>query len=618
MSCNKKRMTAALLALFFALSIAGCTQAKTGNTTSENLSSIGGTITAAEEVSGDEMFSEQDKEIGYDESTAVSITLSDSGIQSSSDGVRIVENTATITSEGTYILSGSMTNGQIVVEAEKTDKLQLVLDGVQLNCNTSAAIYVKQADKVFLTLASGSQNSLSNQSEFVAIDDNSIDSVLFSKEDLTLNGTGALTINTAYGHGIVSKDDLVITGGTYRITAAGHALSGKDSVRIADGSFTLSSGKDGIQAENTEDTSLGYLYIFSGSFEITSAGDGLDASSFLQIESGTFQIDAGGGSQNAVAGQETMTRPGAQEQQSTTTETDTVSTKGIKATGNLILNGGDITIDAADDGLHSNASLAIKDGNILLSTGDDGVHADANVTISGSTLAIIKSYEGIEGQSIDLTGGEISVTSSDDGLNAAGGNDQSGFGGGMGRDGFAADENSYIKISGGTINVNASGDGIDSNGSLTVSGGETYVSGPTNSGNGALDYAGDAQITGGIFVAVGQSGMAQNFGESSTQGVILTNISPDQAAAELVLKDSLGNSILSYTPEKSYYSVVISCPEIKQGESYTLEAGTQSVTIEMTSIVYGFGGGMSGGPGGGAGGGRPSGDMGKLPREDMQ
>lgn len=536
---NKKRMVAVLLSLLIMLSTTGCAKAATDNNGESQVEVQG--------LNGSEMFTGSDKEIAYDEGTAISVALSDVGTQADSNAVKIADNIVTITDEGTYVLSGSLTNGQVIVEAEKTDKVRLVLNGVSLNSDTSAALYVKQADKVFVTLARGTENNLSNKSEFVAVDENSIDSVIFSKDDLTLNGEGTLEINAAYGHGVVSKDDLVITSGTYHITAASHALSGNDSVRIADGSFTLSSGKDGIKADNTEDTTLGFVYIADGRFAITSSGDGISSS------------------------------------------------------GNLIFNGGNVVIDSADDALHSNTNIVIKDGEFTLSTGDDGVHGDANVTISGGNLTVEKSYEGIEGQSIDITDGIISVTASDDGLNSAGGNDQSDITGGRGKDSFASDENAYIKISGGKLNVNASGDGIDSNGNLYVSGGETYVSGPTNSGNGALDYNGDAQITGGIFIAIGASGMSQNFGESSTQGTILVTLSGNQEKGEILLKDGTGKTVLSYAPVKSYGSVVISCPQIKEGKSYTLETGSQSTSIEMTSFVYGIGGGMGGGPGGGKG-----------------
>lgn len=247
---------------------------------------------------------------------------------------------------------------------------------------------------------------------------------------------------------------------------------------------------------------------------------------------------------------------------------------------------------------HSNGNLAMIGGTYALSSGDDGIHADSNVTISGGNIDIAKSYEGIEGLSVDVTGGEISVLASDDGMNAAGGNDSSGFdGAGAGGDEFASTEGAYIHISGGVLHVNASGDGIDSNGDITVSGGETYVLGPTNDGNGTLDYSGTAQITGGIFAASGSSGMAQNFDSSFTQGVIMLNVEEQEGNTEIALLDISGTELLSWTAEKAYSSIIVSSPDMKEGETYTLKAGTTEESITMDSLVYGNGSPAGGMPG---------------------
>lgn len=459
--------------------------------------------TVSSKLNPAEMFTDRDKEVGYQESTAVFITLKDNLSECDSGLVAISENTITIKGAGTFVLSGSLTNGQIIVDAEKTDKLQLVLNGADIRCDTSAALYIRQADKVFITLEQGTKNMLFNQKEFIAIDDNNIDAAVFSKDDLTFNGEGSLTIKST-GHGIVSKDDLVFTGGVYEIEAAEHAVNGKESVRIANGSFQIKSGEDGIHAKDKDDASLGFVYIAGGDFEITS--------------------------------------------------------------------------------------------------GDDGIHADNSVMITNGTITIQESYEGIEGLNIEISGGIVAVKASDDGVNAAGGNDGSGFRG-HGEADFTVSENSYIKISGGTITVNAEGDGIDSNGNLFMSGGTVYVSGPTNSGNGALDYNGEAEISGGIIIAAGAGGMEQNFGSGSTQGSILVNASSAQTGA-IILKDSSGKELLNYTPEKSYHSAVISCPEIKQGESYEVILGEESILVEMTDLIYGIGNPM-GGHGGGKGMKRP-------------
>ena len=223
-------------------------------------------------------------------------------------------------------------------------------------------------------------------------------------------------------------------------------------------------------------------------------------------------------------------------------------------------------------------------------------HADSATTITDGSINISQSYEGIEGLSIDITGGNISLVASDDGINAAGGNDSSGFGG-RGGDGFAATEGAYINISGGTVYINASGDGIDSNGSLTVTGGETYVSGPTSGGDSALDYNGDAAINGGIFIATGSSGMAQNFGSSSEQGVIMVTTGSGSTGSTITLTDSSGNELLSWQADKEFTSVIVSCPEITEGSTYTLTVDDNTTEITMDSLVYGSAS-MGGGRGG--------------------
>lgn len=274
MSYNNTKLLAAILGYsLLTCSICGCT-ANTSTQTTEATESSETSEYAVTYLDSDDMFTDRDKEVGYDEETAVSVTLADGATSCDDNSVSIEDDTVTISEEGTYILSGSLSNGQIIIDADENAKIQLILDNAAINCGTSAAIYVRQADKVFVTLASGSENTLSNTSDFVAIDDNNIDGVIFSKSDLTLNGSGSLTVNAAYGHGIVSKDDLVITSGTYTITAAKHALSGKDSVRIADGVITLDAGTDGIHSENTDKDGKGFIYIAGGDINIEADSDG--------------------------------------------------------------------------------------------------------------------------------------------------------------------------------------------------------------------------------------------------------------------------------------------------------------------------------------------------------
>lgn len=282
--------------------------------------------------------------------------------------------------------------------------------------------------------------------------------------------------------------------------------------------------------------------------------------------------------------QDAGTENGGNSETQNSSTTEDISTKGIKAGGDLLLKDGTFTIDSCDDSLHTNGNLSICGGTYTLSTGDDGMHADGADQVYGGEITIKTCYEGIEGQNMEISGGTIDITASDDGLNAAGGNDQSGMGG-FGGDMFSADEDAWITISGGTVTIDATGDGIDSNGDLTVSGGNIFVSGPSDNGNGALDYNGTATITGGTLVATGMSGMEQNFGSDSTQGSLMMNLTDNQSG-EITLEDADGNTLVSYTPMREYNSVVISCAELSDGSTYTIHTGENSREVTMEGLVY--------------------------------
>ena len=614
MSYRRKKLLALFCATALSMTaVAGCTGTKssTGNVVSSE-TEVNAEETVAQSETGTfsstDMFTERDLAGTYEESGAVYVTLSDDGITGETAGVAINGQTMTITAEGTYIFSGTLSEGQIVVDADNA-KVQIVFDNVGITCASSAAVYVKSAEKVFVTLAEGSQNTLRNTDEYVAVDDNNIDAVIFAKSDLTLNGTGSLTIVSAEGHGIVSKDDLKITGGIYDITAAGHTLSGKDSVRIADGTFILTAEKDGIHAENADDEEKGYIYIVDGDFTITSDGDGMDASNIVQIEDGTFDITAGGGAANSLKTHESDMPGGGMSQnierpdgesmpqmgekpdeesmsqmgekpdeesmpqmgekpdgenmpQDTTTDESGTSTKGIKAGGSMYLNGGTYQIDSADDSIHSNANITIADGTYTLATGDDGVHADDALIVNGGTITVTESYEGLEGLTVTINEGTIDITASDDGINATG---------------------EKMELNGGYIHILAGGDGVDSNGDLTINGGEIYIDGPSDNGNSAIDYGdrSSAYMNGGTLVAIGSSGMAEGMSDSSKQKVLMVKLGEQMEAGDVVLTDSEGNVIVSYTALKSYDCVIISTAEVESGATYTLT--TSGTTTEVTA-----------------------------------
>lgn len=572
----------------------------TDSNTAQNTSS---TPTADFTITDADMFTDRDTRVEYDEGKAVSIQLKGDSISSSSNSVKISGTTATITAEGTYVISGSLNNGMIVVNAGEQDKPQIVLNNASINSKSSAALYILEADKVFVTLAPGTNNTLSNGGSFTAIDDNNIDGAIFSKQDLTLNGSGTLTVTSPAGHGIVCKDDLVITGGNYTVESASHGFDANDSVRIKSATISIDAGKDGIHSENTDDESLGFIYLSSGTLKISAEGDGMSAGAYTRIENGSLDIVSGGGSVNAT--KQTSDFYGGFRggrgipQNIPSTDDSGTSIKAIKSNGDILINNGTFKIDSADDSVHSNASVTVNGGTFEISSGDDAFHADEALTITSGTINISKSYEGLEGLNVKISGGDIKLTATDDGINAAGGIDSSGFGGPRGNDRFGgrggkggidgmsstpgmggeSSGNGSIVIEGGTIYVKASGDGIDANGTLTISGGKTTVVGPTQGDTATLDYDVSATITGGTFIGTGSSSMAQTF-SSSQQGVISINIGNQSAGTKIILKDSSKKEILSYTPELPFAVVILSTPELVKGKTYSVTVGSTTNDID--------------------------------------
>lgn len=510
------------------------------------------------------------------------INLSGSTINFNGNGATVSGNSITINSAGTYVISGTLEDGQIIVEADKADKVQLVLNGASIHSKTSAPIYVKSADKVIVTLAEGTTNKLSDSANYVYEDSASDEpnATLFSKDDLTINGKGTLEITSVFKDGIRSKDDLKIVDGTFVIDAADHGIVGKDMVAIKSGDFTIKANGDAIKSTNDTDAAKGFVSVEGGSFNLIAGQDGIQAETAVQILDGTFDITSGGGSSNGskkvnsqmMGGQ----MPGGQKpsrnqetgqvagtsttQATTTTEEESTSAKGIKAKTNLAIVGGSFTIDAADDAVHSNGNVFILDGALEIETGDDGIHADQTLQIEGGDINITKSYEGLEGSAINILNGTIHVVSSDDGINVAGDT--------------GATTNSVLTITDGYVVVDAGGDGLDANGSIVMTGGTVIVNGPENGGNGALDYDRAFDISGGTLVAVGSSAMAQGIATSSSQNAVMMTYSTTQPAGTMLhLEDSKGNNILSFKPAKSYSSVVMSTPQIEQNQSYKLYAG---------------------------------------------
>ncbi len=359
---------------------------------------------------------------------------------------------------------------------------------------------------------------------------------------------------------------ILIDGGTFVLNAADDAVHTNDVIEINDGSLTIASGDDGVHADNSLTVTGGTINITScvegmeaadvnlsgGTFTVVSSDDGIQGQSTLTISGGTYDITCGGGSTHTVSSD--------------------VSAKAIKAETQLQISGGTFTIDTAEDGIHSDGSVTIIDGTFTISTADDAIHSEAQLVISGGDINITKCYEGIESMDIEISGGTIHLVSSDDGVNGAG----DGMGG------------SLLTISGGTIVVNASGDGIDVNGSVVMTGGLVIVNGPTNDGNGPLDYDQSFNISGGTLIAVGSAGMAQAPSQTSTQNSVLIGFTNSiNPGTMLHIEKSTGESLLSFVPVKTVQSLAFSSPDLAMGSSYAIYTGGSDSGTEADGYYTG-------------------------------
>ena len=344
---------------------------ETGKKSSSNPNAVVTTanVTSNGVINATELFTERDLTQNYDESEAQAVSLTDG-------------QTVNITKAGVYVLSGTASNVTVTVEAGDEDKVQIVLDGVNITNTGTPCIYVKNADKVFVTTQN--DNSLTVTGAFTADGETNTDAVIFSKDDLVLNGTGTLTIQSS-DNGVSCKDDLKITGGTINITSTSDGLEANESLAVADGNITINTPKDAIHVENDEDTSTGYIYICGGTMNITAGDDGVRATTVCQIDGGTLTIDCA---------------------------------EGIEATY-VQINGGTVTVNATDDGINATnkssdyaVTAEFTGGEITVNMGQgdtDGIDSNGNLYVKGGTLNInAQSPFDFDGQS-SYTGGTIIV-----------------------------------------------------------------------------------------------------------------------------------------------------------------------------------------------------------------
>lgn len=470
-----------------------------------------------------------------------------------------------IEKKGIYTLTGTL-NGYIKINSD--DNIKIILDSVNIKNDNGPSILVEKVKNIYIELVG---ESYLEDSDLYNGYDEDVEGTIYSKDDLFITGNGVLNIIANYGDGIVCKDDLTIFSGTINVKSNDDAIRGKDSVNIKSAIINIDSNGDGIKSTNLEDVSKGNILIENGEFNIISTLDGIQAENNLTIKNGKFNISTGGG------GSITSSNDKWGYWQSNTVSE---SAKAIKAVNNIMIEDGEYNIDSSDDAIHSNGNIEISNGLINILSGDDGIHADELLTINGGTISIDKSYEGLEAGNIVINSGNISIVSMDDGINVAGGNDGSAFNR-PGQNNFENASSRLLTINDGCVYVNASGDGLDSNGSIIMNDGTVIVDGPTDNGNAALDYDRIFTINGGILIATGSSGMAQNISEDSKQAGILINFSSNQSAGTLVNI----NDVFTYSPSKQFSSVLVSIPDLEANKTYTISLGG-TVTGENINGLY--------------------------------
>jgi len=507
----------------------------------------------------------------WDASTVIPIVLDGTTITESSDNVTVSGSVATITEAGNYSITGTLTNGQIIVNSTTKETIRIILNGAKITCSTSAPLSIMDAKKVIVVLADNTTNTLTDGSTYLyaSADVDEPNAALFSKADLTIFGGGSLTVKANYNDGITSKDGLILRSGNINVTSKDDGIRGKDYLIVNDAITTVTSGGDGLKSDNEENSSVGYILVTGGTTNITSTTDAISAKTNVTVNDGTITATAGGGSSVST--------------------TSTLSRKGIKGTSNVILNGGTITVSSADDALHSNSNVTINGGTILLASADDGIHSDTTVTVTGGDVTVSKSYEGVEGKKITFSGGTSHITATNDALNSTMGTVSGGA---------EYDDNSLLTINGGYVMASCTtGDAVDSNGDILLSSGTLIVHGPNSQIEEAADFNGSFNITGGFLIAAGtKSTMNKAMTSTGTTQVSLYMTASSSVAANSIfrIQDSDGKDIVTFAPLRSAGSFMVSSPTLAKGGSYSIYTGGSVSNGTVTDGLY-SGGTYSGG-----------------------
>ncbi|MBN1516692.1 carbohydrate-binding domain-containing protein [Candidatus Sumerlaeota bacterium] len=476
-------------------------------------------------------------------------------------GVTVDGTSATITAGGDYLISGTLNAGQIRVESADDNIVKLILNGVNITSALNAPISVEQADKTVIILPPGSLNTVTDPASYTYVNsgDDEPNAAIFSKDDLSICGSGSLTINANYNDGLSCKDGLVINGGTLVVNAIDDGIRGKDYLVVKAGTITVNTAGDALKSDNDTDATMGYILIEDGTLNLTSTGaDGFDAYTDALIKAGTITVTTGGGSG--------------------VTPSDLISTKGIKGTQCVIVDNGTFTINSSDDAIHSNTDVLLDNGTYTLYTGDDAIHGDATLTINSGTINILTCVEGIESNEITLNGGDYHVTASDDAMNSSAGTDVEG------------DDGSCSYVYGGHIVLTATvGDGWDGNGDLVMTDGTVIIHGPSSDPEVIVDYNGTFNISGGLFIGSGSSSnMTQAPSSSSSQNSLKVMFTSSYAATTLFhLQTSAGAEVITFRPTHQYRSIVFSSSALQTGTTYQIYMGGSHSGVNTDGVYSG-------------------------------
>lgn len=533
--------------------------------------------------------------------TCRKIVLSDGASKALCPDVGIDGNQVTVTGPGIYHVTGDLGTGRLTVRAD--GNVTLILDGVTVNGGDGPAVEADDAKRTLLYLAEGSENTLisgtaDTQTENTDTDEEGSGAAVYARDPLYVAGKGSLTVEGWIHNGISTTDDLVILDGTLNVTAVNNGLRGKDSLTVLGGNVTVIAGNtEGLTDSQTTAEPVPEINGMPGApAEMGRRPDnmpeppeggmpGTPGEMGQRPENMPEPPEMGGGRRAGFGGE-----PWENEK----TSTSASGGKGLKTDGELEIRGGSVTVFAADDGINAGVSVTVSGGSVTLTAGDDGIHGDERVTVTGGNVRVLKANEGIEAHEIDIAGGSVSVVANDDGMNANGGPDMFSW------NRTEADEETTLAsltIRGGDVYVKANGDGLDSNGNLLLLGGRVIVDGPANGGNGALDSGsengGEMRAEGGTLLAIGSSGMAETFGNTSTQCSFIETLPKTYpAGTKVTVRTADGTVLIDHESAASFDSVVFTDPALKVGEACELTVGEETLTIALDAITNGKGSGF--------------------------